>query len=307
MKMKSNIKIPVNKILLAIAASLLFNTASAQMDSAGQDKKESSIELSFYKKADLSKTISALVTTMGINGKWVPATDVNINFYTQNKSGPAILKSVVTDARGIAILPFPDSLSKDAQGVYRIIAKIENNSLYKDAEEPIEFKEANLTLKFNPADTVHEVTAMVTETGSDGKEIPVAETEVSFFVQRLFGTMPANEEFAVSTDKDGEAIFSYPGDIKGDRTGKITLVVNILDNKLFGTVETKSDAPWGIVLPVETNPFPRSLSNPKAPLQLIITLVLIFGGIWTTYFFIFYQLRKIKKEKQINTVNEINH
>jgi 5-hydroxyisourate hydrolase-like protein (transthyretin family) len=302
---KKNIKIPVSKTLLVIVAGLMFNVATAQTDSTGQDKKESSIDLSFYKKADLSKTISAVVTTMGENGKWVPAAGVSINFYSQEKSGPVMLKTVVTNARGIAILPFPDSLSKDAQGLYKIIARVENNSLYKDAEETIAFKEANLTLKFNPADSSHEVTAMVTETGNDGKEIPVAETEISFFVQRLFGTMPANEEYVVSTDKDGEAVFSYPGDIKGGRTGKITLVAKILDNKLFGTVETKSDAPWGIVVPVETNPFPRALIMPKAPLQLIITLVLIFGGIWTTYFFIFYQLKKINEEKKVNPVNEI--
>jgi len=304
---KKKIKIPVSKTFLAIAACLLFNSVTAQVDSAGQDKKESAVELSFYKKADLSKTISALVTTVGINDKWVPATGVNINFYTQTKSGTTILKTVVTNAGGIGILPFPDSLSKDAQGVYRIIARLENNSLYKDAEESIEFKEANLMLKFNPADSAHEVTAMVTETGSDGKEIPVAETEVSFFVQRLFGTMPANEDYVISTDKDGQAVFSYPGDITGGRTGKITIVAKILDNKLFGTVETKSDAPWGIVVPVETNPFPRALIMPKAPLQLIITLVLIFGGIWTTYFFIFYQLKKINEDDHVKKVSEINY
>jgi hypothetical protein len=119
--------------------------------------------------------------------------------------------------------------------------------------------------------------------------------------------MPANEEFVVNTDNSGEAVFSYPVDISGDRTGKITLIAKIIDNKLFGTVDTKSDAPWGKILPVEKNPFPRALIMPKAPFQLIITLVLIFGGIWTTYFFIFYQLKKISKEKQVNATNEINH
>jgi hypothetical protein len=299
-------KIPASKMFLVIAASLLFNSVSAQTDSTGQDKKESSTELSFYKNADPGKTISAVVTTMGINGKWIPATNVNINFYTQSKSRPVLLKSAVTNARGIATLLFPDTISKDAAGFYKVVAKIENNSLYKDAEETLSFKEANLTLKFNPADSAHEVTARVTETENNGKEIPVAETEVSFYVQRLFGTMPANEEFAVSTDKDGEAVFSYPKDIKGGRTGNITMVAKILDNKLFGTVETKGDAPWGIIVPVDKNPFPRALIMPQAPLQLIITLVLIFGGIWTTYFFIFYQLKKIKEEIKINPVNELN-
>ena len=304
MNKKNNIKFLFNKILFAAVACFIFNAATAQADTTGQDKKESSIDLSFYKNADLSKTISALFTTAGEDNKWVPASNVNISFYVQNNTGLTFLKSILSSTGGVATLGLPNDLSKDAQGVYRIIARIENHSLYNDAEEKIEFKEANLTLKFNPADSTHQVTALVTEAGSDGKEIPVAETEVSFFVQRLFGAMPASEEFVVSTDKDGEAFFSYPSDIMGDRSGKITLIVKIVDNKSFGTVETKSEAPWGMVLPVETNPFPRSLSNPKAPLQLIITLIVIFGGIWATYFFIFYQLRKISKEKHISTVNE---
>jgi len=306
MKKKNSMEFLLNKTLLAIAASLLFSVAIAQTDSIGQDKKESSIDLSFYKNADLSKTISALATSMGKDGKWIPATGVNLNFYAQKKSGPTLLKTVLTDIRGVATLPFPDSLLKNEQGLYRIIARIEKNSLYKDAEEQIEFKEANLTLKFNPADSVHEVTALITETGSAGKEIPVAETEVSFFVQRLFGAMPASEESVVITDNNGEAIFSYPKDIMGDRSGKITLIAKIVDHKLFGTVESRSDVQWGMALPVETNPFPRALFMPKAPFQLIITLLVIFSGIWATYFFIFYQLKKISKEKQFNAGIERN-
>ncbi len=299
MKKKISIKFVLSKTLLTIASCLLLNSASAQADSARDDKIESAIELSFYKNADLSKTISALATTMGKDEKWILASDLNISFYEQKNSGSVLLKSVLTNERGIATLPFPDGLSKDANGFYRIMARIENNSLYNDAEEKIEFKEATLTMKFNPADSVHEVTVLVTETGSNGKEIPVVETEVNFFVLRLFGTMPASEEFVVSSDENGEAVFSYPRDIIGDHSGKITLIAKIVDNKLFGTVETKKETSWGMVLPVETNPFPRSLSNPKAPLQLIITLVLIFGGIWATYFYIFYQLKKINEENQI--------
>lgn len=306
MNKKNNIKFLFNKILFAAVACFIFNAATAQADTTGQDKKESSIELSFYKNADLSKTISALFTTAGEDNKWVPASNVNISFYVQNNTGLTFLKSVLSNTEGAATLSLSNDLSKDAQGVYRIIARIENNSLYKDAEEQIEFKEATITLKFNPADSGRLAIALVTETGSKGEEIPVAETEVSFFIQRLFGAMPASEESVVSTDSNGEAVFSYPGDIMGDRSGKIALVVKIVDHKLFGTVETKSDAPWGMALPVEVNPFPRALWMPKAPFQLIITLLLIFGGIWATYFFIFYQLRKISKEKQLSTVNEGN-
>lgn len=307
MNRTNNMIFQINKILFGAAIILLFNKAIAQTDSAGQDKKESSVELYFFKNADLSKTISALSSTMGEDNKWVPAPSLAINFYSQNKTGPKMLKRVLSNKTGHAILHLPDDLEKDEQGVYRIIAKIENNNLYEDAEEQIEFKEANLTLKFNPSDSDHQVTALVTETGSNGNEMPVTETEVSFFVQRLFGAMPASEDFVVSTDSNGEAVFSYPADIMGDQSGKITLIAKIVDNKLFGTVETKKDSQWGMVLPLERNPFPRALVMPKAPFQLIITLLVIFGGIWSTYFFIFYQLRKISKEKQLNIVNERNH
>lgn len=299
MKKKNRLIFLVTKILLNIAVCLISNSTTAQVDTADQHKKESSVELSFYKNSDLSKTISALSTTTGEDNKWIPATNLFINFYSPKESGIVLLKSVLSNTNGISILRLPDDLAKDAQGFYRVIAKIENNSLYQDAEELIEFKEANLSLKFNPGDSAHQATVLVTETGNTGIEIPVIETEVSFFVQRLFGAMPANEEFVVSTDENGKAIFSYPQDIMGDHSGKITLIAKIVNNKLFGTVETKSDAPWGMILPVETNPFPRALFMPRAPLQLIITLVVIFAGIWITYFFIFYQLKKISKEESL--------
>jgi len=69
------------------------------------------------------------------------------------------------------------------------------------------------------------------------------------------------------------------------------------NNELFGNVENKANASWGIVLEKEIDPFPRALWEPYAPIPLIITVSVLFGGVWCVYFFIFYQMWNIKKEK----------
>ena len=48
---------------------------------------------------------------------------------------------------------------------------------------------------------------------------------------------------------------------------------------------------------MDKNPFPRALWEPYAPPSLILVISILFGGVWCAYFFTFYQLRKIKRDK----------
>jgi 5-hydroxyisourate hydrolase-like protein (transthyretin family) len=301
MKINSIIK----KTSLAIAITGLFcGIATAQDQSQG--KSETSIELSYYKKADMTKSAVAIVTAKNKDEKFVPAENVRVSFYVQNNNEQQFLKNVYTDNKGQALIELQKEMPLDTGSAFIIVAKIENDSLYEDAEEKVHYKDANLTLNLNPQDTARLLTAKVTETGKDGKEIPVKDAEVKFYVQRLFGIMPAAEDYTINTDENGEAVFSYPKGIPGDTAGLITIAARMEDNEQYGNVENKANASWGTRLMVEKDPFPRALWEPYAPLPLIITISTLFGGVWFVYFFIFNQLRKINKEKQINTVNEIN-
>jgi len=299
MKMNNIIK----KISFTIAITGLFcGVATAQDQSPSQGKSEAAIELSCYKKADMSKTAVALITAKNKDGKFVPAKNARVNFYVMHDKEQQLLKSANTDNKGQAVIVLQKDLPLDDSLYFTIVAKIENDNLYEDVQEQIHYKDANLTLNLNPDDTARLVIAKVTETGKDGKIIPVKDAEVKFYVQRLFGFMPATEDNTISTDEEGEATFSFPKNIPGDTAGVITIAARMEDNKEFGNVENKANASWGVRLMVDKDPFPRALWEPYAPIPLILTVSILFGGVWCVYFFIFFQLRKIKNEGQL-TIN----
>jgi len=303
-----NCKYFLKRIFLAITLTGLFSCIiAARSQSQSQDKSETSIELSYYKNADMTKTVLAIVTAKNEDEKFIPAKNIQVNFYVIHDKEQLLLKSANTDIKGQAVIELQNDLPLDDSLYFTIVAKIENDNLYDDAEEKVHYKEANLTLNLNSQDTARLLTVKVTELGKDGKEIPVKDAELKIYVQRLFGYMPAEEDNITYTDENGEASFAFPKNIPGDTAGIITVAARMEDNEQFGNVEYKATGSWGTVLAVDKDPFPRGLWEPYAPLPLIITISTLFGGVWVIYFFIFYQLRKISKEKQLSTANERNH
>jgi hypothetical protein len=300
MKMNSIIK----RTSLAIAISGLFcGKTTAQDQSQLQGKSEATIELSYNKKADMSKTAVAVIKAKNNVGKFVSAKNARVNFYVIHDNRQQLLKSANTDNKGQAVIVLQNELPLDENHSFTIVAKIENDSLYEDAEEQVHYKDASLSINLDPDDTARLITAKVTEIGKDGKEEPVKGAEVKFYVQRLFGFMPASDDNTVETDDNGISYFTFPKTIAGDSAGVITIVARLEDSEQFGNVENKVAASWGTVLAIEKDPFPRALWEPYAPLPLVITISTLFGGVWCIYLFIWSQLRKIKKEEQL-TIND---
>ncbi|MFI5222085.1 MAG: hypothetical protein ACHQK8_07155, partial [Bacteroidia bacterium] len=248
----------------------------------------SSIQVAFKKKANNTKYISVKVSAKNKEGRRGPAESAHVNLYAQNKDGQINAGKCVTDEEGKGEIKLPANLPMDTGMSHYLIAKIENDELYANSDEEIRFKEAGISIKLNPSDTNKTVTAKVTMIGSDGKEKPVKDVPIKFYIQRLFGIMPAAEDNSLNTDADGIAVFNYPKEIPGGMTGDITVVARIEDNELFGTVEANSNVKWGTTIAPEKNPFPRALWEPYAPPSLIIVICVLFGGVWCTYMFIFY-------------------
>ena len=299
-KKKSDMKIiqHYSKIFVAVAVvSFATHTSWAQDEEAkAPGKMEATIQLSYLKKTDQSKEASVNISATD-NGKIVMAHNAHINFYLTDGANPVLLKSVVTNMQGKATVDLPEVLPLDAERYFGIIARIENDSLYADAEEELWHKEAALSLDLQTQDSTKMAVAKLTETDAAGQVQPLVGKDVSFYVQRLFGIMPAAEEFTATTDEEGVASFVFPDSIPGDSEGNVTVVARISDDEDYGNLENKTSGKWGVVLAPEMNPFPRALWAPNAPPALIITLCVIFGGIWFTYGYVFNELRKIDQEK----------
>ena len=287
----------LKKIVFAISfTGLLYSTATAQYKSQSNDKSEATIGLSYYKKADNSQTIVATVKAKNMKGKFVSAKNAKVNFYVLKGTDYTLLKSDYTDDGGKISIQLKKDLPKDDSLYFTIVAKIEKDELYEDAEEQIHNKDINLNVTLNPSDTTKLVTAKLTELNKDGKKVPVKGVDLKFYVQRMFGTMPAAEENTVSTDENGEAQFTFPKNIPGDTIGAMTIVVKVEDNEKYGNVEKFANTTWGTRLAIIKDPFPRALWSPYAPWPLVITLSTLFSIVWSIYVFIVLQLRKIKKD-----------
>ncbi len=297
-----HIKSISNKIVCILLSVALFINISNAQDSAAApvEKRAITMQLAFYKKADSTKTIIATVKGKSVTNKFLPLRSMKVNFYVQNKMDQVLLNSAITDASGRAMIDVPKILPLDENLNFTIFSKIENDSVYQNAEEHVHFKDANLSLILLPKDSTQTVKATVTEIDKNGNIIPVKGKEIKFYVKRLFGMMPAGEDYTETTDETGVATFSYPKDIKGDEAGGITLIGKIQDDEFYGNIESRAQAPWGVVLAVDKNPFPRALWEPHAPFPLIITIVTLFGIVWSFYFYIVYQLRQITKEGNPN-------
>jgi len=143
-----NIKTIIKKALTVIAGIVVYSAGAT-----AQGKSEATIEFSYLKKADMSKSASAIVKAKNKEEKFVSAKNVLVNFYVLNKTGLQLIKSVKTDYKGVAVISLQNDLPLDDSLYFTIVAKIENDSLYEDVEEKVHLKDAALTINLDLKDT----------------------------------------------------------------------------------------------------------------------------------------------------------
>ncbi len=96
--------------------------------------------------------------------------------------------------------------------------------------------------------------------------------------------------------------FEFPDDIPGDQNGSITIVLRVLEDDDYGTVNTRSEINWGTVVEYSITGNGRSLFGDEAPLWMIIAVLVVLLAAW--YHFIWavikvYQIKKIGETENI--------
>jgi len=132
---------------------------------------------------------------------------------------------------------------------------------------------------------------VVTATDNEGR--PLEGLTVTAQIQRLFGQLVIGSEL---TYDDGTAYLELPKDLPPTRTGSLSILVTIVDPAVFadvGTVFTIGGLP---VAGTDEAEYPRrALWASHAPLPLLGTLAVLLGGVWSTYVYVLYQVRCVRK------------
>lgn len=153
-------------------------------------------------------------------------------------------------------------------------------------------KQAKIELSFSESDSVKTCLVKVT---SD--TLLVKGVDIHFYAKRLFSLLPIGKK-AVATNDEGMTKMIFPNDLPGDTAGNIIVIAKIEDDDDYGTIEAKGTIKWGVGPPHdEAHWGERSLSaaRDKAPMYLIISSVVIIGGVWMTIGYVVVQLFRIKK------------
>lgn len=155
----------------------------------------------------------------------------------------------------------------------------------------LEAQEATITLSYQQTDSTKTLVAIVkSDSGL------VAGPEVHLYVKRLFGLLPVGK--VVAADENGEAAIEFPTDLPGDKDGMIDLIAKIEGDEKYGDAVAEGRVKWGAFPKIENDHWSsRSLSasREKAPMTLVVVSIAIIVVIWSTIFYLMYQLVRIKR------------
>ena len=134
------------------------------------------------------------------------------------------------------------------------------------------------------------IRALVTLNGK-----PVENAAVSVFARRTFGKLPLGKD---TTLDDGTAAVAFPTGLPGDAAGQLQVVAEVAGTPQYAAVTAQSTLSGGTIVAEAQDPFPRALWAPHAPIALIVPIVILLGGVWTTYIYVISQIIAIRRGAQ---------
>lgn len=147
---------------------------------------------------------------------------------------------------------------------------------------------AKIALQFNDNDSMHVVTATVTDS-VDGT--PLAGVDLTFNIKRTFGLMQVGEG---TTDSSGAATAEFKRDIRSDVEGKAIFTARIEDNDAVNNTEVQTGLKPD--LPYLKRKLPdRAMFARHAPWWLVLTFTGLVGTVWIIFGYILFLIKKIRR------------
>lgn len=283
MKLRTNI---ILLIFLLSGSALL-----AQETETSNEPIDPVMELTYLKEFD--GTVNLRVSMVNyVNRIPVALPDLDISYYS-GEGSEIELGTVKTDRDGRAVFQLESlkEMPASEDGTIRFFTEYKGTDMIHPTEAEIYIMDVNLSVELEMIDSIGTVTvrAFILE---NAEEVPVMDEDVYVYVSRMFADLPLGEDFL---DEKGEFSIEVPGDIPGDAEGFIEIIARFDDHYLFGTVESRHMAQWGVATHHEIPGPRRTLWTQIAPKWMIVTLTILLVGVWSHYIFVIFQLFRIKK------------
>lgn len=146
-------------------------------------------------------------------------------------------------------------------------------------------------------DTVkRRISVVAMEMTKEKSLMPAKGVEILVFVKRFFGSMQIGDP--KTTGDQGAAIFDFPGDIPGDKEGKVEVTCRV--NDASGSISSSPvTATYGIGVPTDKPGLTETRAwwstRDKAPVWIIITYLTTVIIVWGIIFYILFSILKIRK------------
>jgi hypothetical protein len=231
----------------------------------------------YVKSSDGTKRIS-LSLSASIDDKRVNIVNAQLQITAVNESEKTLIGTVVTDQKGKAFLDIKSGtfIPEDKEGNYTFDIRFAGNQTFNIASKTLQVKDVNMELSFSEKDSIKNVMVKVYAVSGKGTKAAVQDVPVEFYIQRLFCLYRFGGE---KTDSSGLCTVEFPKNMPGDTKGKVIVIAKILENDIYGTVETVRNFTGGKPLIIEPKT-KRGLGDTDAPLWMVYTLLILLSGVW---------------------------
>lgn len=281
----------------------LFILCSQEIIRAQEDssKKELLINIGYFMTNNKFVYLLASTTTKH-DGKISPVKGVELSVYIDGPSNDHLLARGITDKNGLFKTGITPSLKPiwDAQAKHQFKCIATENKEYHGGEAEINISKSKITIDTVSDGETRQIIASVKY--FDGENwIPMSDVEMKVGIARSVGNsiLSAGDDASYTTDSSGSVLVELTKKkLPGDEKGNIHLVAKVEDNDQIGNLTNERVAAWGVPTKFEDNFFDqRALwaTRFRTPIWLLVMAYSIVIGVWSTIFYLIFQLVKIKK------------
>jgi hypothetical protein len=287
-----------SKLLLALLPMLWLapgSNLSAQEEPAAEEKAteliSSRMSHSVTQMPGDTIELQALLRAK-FEGAYKKIADAGIEFFAIGDEEEISLGEAITNADGIAQIKAKKSvIPVNEEGYMTLSARFSGNEQLIESDGDVSILPASIALEPIAEDSTYAIAVSLTAHWEE-EETPLADADISIMVERMVGMLTVGEG---TTDEEGYAEISFPGDLTGDDNGNLYITTFIEDYEEYGNLAATTVLPWGKPVSSRLVDLPRALWSPYPPAWLLITFLGFLAFIWGHYIHVLIELVRVKK------------